>query len=63
MGSIPTPTSTGFKVNPLPTEPGKKINFGAVIEGLDLNNISGTPLPRLYQMFTVTNYIFKMLRR
>ena len=30
-----------FSVKPVPKEGGKKINFGAVVEGLDLNNVSG----------------------
>ncbi|KAH7122045.1 hypothetical protein B0J13DRAFT_599222 [Dactylonectria estremocensis] len=36
---IETPSSS-FTVTPLPKDEGKETNFGAVVEGLDLNNIS-----------------------
>ncbi|ETS85892.1 hypothetical protein PFICI_03917 [Pestalotiopsis fici W106-1] len=40
MGSIIENTPTLLQVSPLPQEDGKKTNFGAVVDGLDLNNIS-----------------------
>lgn len=44
MGSMPGP---GFKLSLMPQEEGKKTNFGAIVEGVDLNNISGQPLSRI----------------
>lgn len=40
MGSVPEPTTT-LRISQLPKEAGKKANFGAIVEGLDLNDISG----------------------
>jgi hypothetical protein len=34
-------TQSTFSVKPISKEDEKKINYGAVVEGLDLNNISG----------------------
>lgn len=39
MGSVPEPTT--FRIFQLPKEEGKMANFGAIVEGLDLNDISG----------------------
>lgn len=39
MGSVPEPAT--FRISQLPKEEGKKADFGAIVEGLDLNHISG----------------------
>jgi hypothetical protein len=41
MGSLPADVAPSFKVSSLPQENGKKTNFGAIVDGLDLKNISG----------------------
>ncbi|KAI4596945.1 hypothetical protein KJ359_004855 [Pestalotiopsis sp. 9143b] len=46
MGSLPI-SASAFQVSPLPTEDAKKTNFGAVVDGLDLNNISDVDVQAL----------------
>lgn len=55
MPSRIDPPSASFTVKPLPLEEGKKANFGVIVEGLDLNNISGSYLMHGFKF--VTNYV------
>ncbi|KAI0121225.1 hypothetical protein BJ170DRAFT_152189 [Xylariales sp. AK1849] len=47
MGSLLEAASAFFEVSPLPKADGNKTNFGAAVEGLDLNNISDAELQAL----------------
>ncbi|KAL6413003.1 putative alpha-ketoglutarate dependent xanthine dioxygenase protein [Ilyonectria robusta] len=47
MPSRIDPPSASFTAKPLPLEEGKKANFGVIVEGLDLNNISDADVNEL----------------
>ncbi|KAI1851583.1 hypothetical protein JX265_012335 [Neoarthrinium moseri] len=57
MGSIAGANVSSLEITTLPKESGKKANFGAVIDGIDLNNISNDEVQALKDAIWVNKVV------